>query len=197
MLSTRMLTCLGVAVLAATTLPTVVAEEPATATPPATSIREWRTTPNATPAAAPVVPAKSIREWRTTPSATPVAAPCMNAAATPLAAAAPKPAAGAGASKLPITISITSMMRNGNLVVMLDGAPIFNEKFQKPLWVFSQTTSWDPLQVASGTHRLSAKVYGKKKTYISKDYDLQLSGTKGSALHFVMQGDKLTVKLAS
>jgi hypothetical protein len=197
MLRTRMLARLGTAVLVSTTLQTVVAEEPTAPTPPATSIREWRTTPNATSAATPVVPATSIREWRTTPTATPVATPCPNAAATPLTAAAPKPAVSATGPKLPITISITSMLRNGNLVVLLDGVPVFNEKFQKPIWVLSQTTSWDPLQVASGTHRLSAKVYGKKKTYISKDYDLQLSGTKGSALRFVMQGDKLTVKLAS
>jgi hypothetical protein len=63
--------------------------------------------------------------------------------------------------------------------------------------LFSQTTTWDPLQVVTGEHRLSAKVYGTKKTYFSKLYDLHVSGTKGSALRFVMQGDRLTVVLAS
>ena len=97
----------------------------------------------------------------------------------------------------PITISIKSTMRQGNLVVMLDDVPIFNEKFQKPFLVISQTSTWDPLNVPAGAHRLTAKVHGTKKTYFSKAYDLYVSPTKGSALRFVMQGDKLTVALAS
>jgi len=97
----------------------------------------------------------------------------------------------------PIAISLTSTLRQGNLVVVLDDVPIFNEKFRKPILLISQTTEWEPLQVAAGTHRISAKVLGTKKTYFSKTYDLHLSRTKGAALRFVMQGDKLTVALAS
>jgi hypothetical protein len=89
------------------------------------------------------------------------------------------------------------MLRQGNLVVLLDDVPVFNERFQKPLLIISQTTIWDPVQVAAGTHRLTAKVYGTKKTFFSKSYDLYVSPTKGAALRFVMQGDKLTVALAS
>ena len=80
---------------------------------------------------------------------------------------------------------------------MLDGVPIFTEEFQKPLLLISQTTTWDPIQVASGKHRLSAKVYGTKKTYLSAIYDLNVSRTKESELRFVMKGDKLTVEVAS
>ena len=97
----------------------------------------------------------------------------------------------------PITISIKSTLRQGSLVVMLDDVPVFNEKFQKPLLIISQTSTWDPLQVPAGAHRLTAKVLGTKKTYFSKTYDLYVSPTKGSALRFVMQGGKLTVALAS
>ena len=96
-----------------------------------------------------------------------------------------------------ITISITSSIRQGNLVVLLDNVPIFNEKFQKPALLISQTTKWDPLQVEAGTHRLSAKVYGAKKTYLSAVYDLDVSRTKGSELRFLIKGDKLTVEVAS
>ena len=46
-------------------------------------------------------------------------------------------------------------------------------------------------------HTLSAKVYGTSKTYFSASYDLDVSRTKASELRFVMQGDKLTVELAS
>jgi hypothetical protein len=242
---TRMLARLVIPVLSATALQTLVAGEPVSTTPPATSVREWKTTaspapaastptaptlvgepvsatspaasirewkttasptPAASPAAAPTgktlaagepvsptPPATSIREWKTT--ASPTAGPCLTA--TPLAAAAAKPAASAAEPKTPITITFTSTLREGNLVVVLDDVPIFNEKFHKPVLLISQTTTWDPLQVAAGPHRLSAKVYGPKKTYFSKTYDLQVSRTKGSALRFVMQGDHLTVELAS
>jgi len=63
--------------------------------------------------------------------------------------------------------------------------------------LIAQTTTWDPLQVTAGKHRLSAKVYGTKKTYLSAIYDLDVSRTKRSELRFVMQGDKLTVEVAS
>jgi len=115
----------------------------------------------------------------------------------PTSKSAAKPAVPAAVPKSAITISITSTMRRGNLVVVLDDAPVFNEKFQKPFLVISQTTRWDPLQVPAGKHRLSAKVYGTTKTYLSATYDLDVSSTKGSELRFLMKGDKLTVEVAS
>ena len=204
MLRTRVLARVLVPVLGAMAIQ--AAEEPAAPPPPpAKSIREWRMTPEqaaaASAEAAPAVPAKSIREWRTPQSTAtapcPMAAPIASVSATPATNPPAKPAASAAARKSPITISIKSTMRQGNLVVMLDGVPVFSEKFTKPLLIISQTTTWDPLQVAPGNHRLTAKVLGTKKTYFSKDYDLYVSPTKGSTLRFVMQGDKLTVALAS
>jgi hypothetical protein len=108
-----------------------------------------------------------------------------------------KPAVHAGVPKSPITISITSTMRHGKLVVVLDDVPVFTEEFQKPVLLISQTTKWDPLQVTAGKHTLSAKVYGTKKTSFSATYDLDVSRTKGSELRFLMKGDKLTVAVAS
>jgi hypothetical protein len=213
-----MLARLVVSALGAIVFQTLVAGEPAASTAPAQSIREWMTKPSPTPAAGPATmptaqalvagtpvgttpPAKSIREWMTTPSPTlgpcPTASPIANLSATPAANPPAGPAGSAAAPTSPIKISFTSTLRQGNLVVVLDDVPIFNEKFQKPLLLISQTTTWNPLQVAAGTHRLSATVYGTKKTYFSKTYDLHLSRTKGAALRFVMQGDKLTVALAS
>jgi len=162
-------------------------------TPPATSIRDWKSKPTATPAADATLPAKSIHEWKSKP----IPKPTTDAAATPTADPTATPAVSAAAPKSPVTISITSTLRQGNLVVMLDDVPIFNEKFQKPVLLISQTTTWDPLQVTAGKHRLAAKVYGTKKTYLSATYDLDVSRTKASELRFVMQGDKLTVELAS
>ncbi len=203
MFRTRLLARLVIPVLVATMWQTLVAGEPVGTTPPAKSIREWESKPTATPTAdaAATPPAKSIHEWKTTPIATPaanpVATPAANSAATQAANSAATPAVSAAVLKSPMTISITSALREGNLVVVLDDVPIFNEKFRKPLLLISQTTTWDPLQVAAGKHRLSAKVYGTKKTYFSATYDLDVSRTKGSVLRFVMQGDKLTVELAS
>ncbi|MCM3877498.1 MAG: hypothetical protein NEA02_13920 [Thermoanaerobaculia bacterium] len=101
--------------------------------------------------------------------------------------------------KSPITISITSSIRHGNLVVFLDGKPVFNEEFQKPLLFISLTTTWDPpLQVTAGKHTFAAKVYGKEgKTYLSGTYDLDVSPTKGIELRVRVKGDKLTVEPAS
>jgi hypothetical protein len=218
MFRTRILACLLVVAFGAIAFQTLIAGESAASTPPAQSIREWMTTPSPTPAAGPAAtptaqapgggapvgttpPANSIREWMTTPSPTPspclTASPIANLSATPAANPPAGPAAGAAVPTSPITISFTSTLRQGKLVIELDDVPIFNEKFHKPLLLISQTTTWDPLRVAAGTHRLSAKVYGTKKTYFSKTYDLQLSRTKGAVLRFVMQGDKLTVALAS
>ena len=100
--------------------------------------------------------------------------------------------------KSPITISIKSRMRHGNLVVSLDGVPVFNEEFQKPVYLISQTTTWDPLQVAAGKHRLTAKVHGKNgKTYVSGSYDLDVSRTKGIDLLIRLKGDTLMVEPVS
>ena len=195
MFRTRRLARLVILVLVATTRQTLVAGEPVGATPPANSIREWKSKPAATASAdaAATPQANSIHEWKTAPIATPAA----NLAATPAANPVATPAVSAAVPKSPITISITSTLRQGNLVVVLDDVPIFDEKFQKPVLLISQTTRWDPLQVAAGKHRLSATVYGTKKKYLSATYDLDVSRTKAGELRFVMQGDKLLVELAS
>jgi hypothetical protein len=201
MFKMRRLARLVILVLAATKWQTLAAEEPVGSTRPATSIHEWKSNPTATAAADATSPAKSIHEWNpkpiTAPAANAAVAPTAVPAAVPAAIPPATPAVSAAVPQSPITISFTSTLRQGNLVVMLDDVPIFNEKFQKPVLLISQTTTWDPLQVAAGEHRLSAKVYGTKKTYFSSLYDLHVSGTKGSALRFVMQGDRLTVELAS
>ena len=208
MFRTGMLARLLVSALGAIAFQSLVAGEPTASAPPAQSIREWMTAPSPTPGAsmggAPVgatSPARSIREWMTAPSPTlgpcPTASPIATVSATPAANPPARPTVSAAVPTSPIAISLTSTLRQGNLVVVLDDVPIFNEKFRKPILLISQTTEWEPLQVAAGTHRISAKVLGTKKTYFSKTYDLHLSRTKGAALRFVMQGDKLTVALAS
>jgi hypothetical protein len=171
MIRTEKLARFVMLVLVASTLKAVVAGEPVGTTPPA----------------------KSIREWNPNPTAAPAASPCSMASVGPAA----MPAVRAVVPASPITISITSTLRQGNLVVMLDDVPIFNESFRKPVLLISQTTKWDPVQIPAGPHRLAAKVYGTKKTYFSALYDLNVSRTKGSALRFVMKGDKLTVEVAS
>jgi len=98
---------------------------------------------------------------------------------------------------VPVVTVSSALPAFSDLVVLLDDVPIFKEEFQKPVLVISQTTTWDPLQVTAGKHRLSARVYGMKKTYLSAIYDLNVSRTKGSELRFLMKGDKLTVEVAS
>jgi hypothetical protein len=127
-------------------------------------------------------------------------------AAKPVAKPATKLATNSGARsavrsaapKSPVTFSLTSRLREGNLVVLVDGVPVFNEEFRKPALLISQTTTWNPLPIAAGKHKLTAKVYGAKgKTYISGLYDLEVSRKKGIELRFRMKGDTLTVEPAS
>ncbi len=201
MLTIKVIARLMTPILVATAWQTLVAEEPAPspAPAPATSIREWHSDPKTTPAAGTTAqgPAKSIREWNPTAAAKPAAKPANATAATPVtapaAAPAPTPALSAAVPKSPMTISLTSSLRQGSLVVILDDVPIFKEEFHKSFFLFTQTTKWDPLPVASGKHKLEAAVYGTKKKYFSATYDLDVSRTKASELHFVMQGDKLTI----
>jgi len=194
MFKAGLLARLVIPVLVATTAQTLAAGEPAGSAPPPQSIRAWKSSPAAAPTAGGTAtsPARSIHEWKSNPTAAPTANCLTTPAANPAA-----PDVSAAVPKSPVTISLTSMLREGNLVVVLDDVPIFNEKFQKPVLLITQTTRWDPLQIAAGKHRLAAKVYGTKKTYLSATYDLDLSRTKGAELRFVMSGDKLTVELAS
>ena len=61
--------------------------------------------------------------------------------------------------------------------MLLDDTPVFNEEFKTPALIISQTTTWDPLQVPSGRHKLIAKVYGANgKTYISATFNLDVRG---------------------
>ena len=80
----------------------------------------------------------------------------------------------------------------------LDDVPVFNEEFRKPAMIISQTTKWDPLQVAAGKHKLTAKVHGQKgRTYLSGTYELDVSRTKGIELRIRIKGDTLTVEPVS
>lgn len=111
-------------------------------------------------------------------------------AAKPFVKQTPKPV-----PKSPIKFSITSRIRRGQLVISLDSVPIFNEAFQKPAYLISQTTVWDPVQVSAGKHRLTARVKSANgKTYVSGTYELEVSPTKGIDLRIRMKGDTLTVE---
>ena len=118
MFETKMLARLVIPVLVATTGHPLVAGDSVGATPPAKSIHEWKSTPAAAPANCLVA----------NPAATPTAV-------APAAAAPAKPTSSAAGPKSPVTISIKSTLREGDLVVVLDDVPIFNEKFQKPFLV--------------------------------------------------------------
>jgi hypothetical protein len=98
------------------------------------------------------------------------------------------------APKSPITITLSHTMMKGDLVVLLDDRPIFNESFDKPFYIIQQTTTWDPVLAPSGKHKLTAQVNGKKgKTVVSGIYELELSRTKGIEVHLLQKGGKLSI----
>src|SRR5262249_50426451 len=142
--------------------PTAALATPPTVAPaaPPTAALATPPTPTPTPAALPAAgPAHPTREWRAAPRASPRAVP-PDASPAATASAAANRVLGATTPTAPITISITSTLREGNLVVKLDDVPVFNEKFQKPALLISQTTTWDPVVVVAGQHRLSAEIRG-------------------------------------
>jgi len=109
-----------------------------------------------------------------------------------------KPATKTLAPQSKVSISLSHRIKEGNLIVLLDNRPIFNEVFQKATLAISQTTSWDPISVPAGKHMLTARVNGKNgKTYKSGTYELQLSQKSGIDLIIRMKGDKLVVGPAS
>jgi serine/threonine protein kinase len=120
----------------------------------------------------------------------------------PDAARPPSRAAGvAAASTHPpvplasIAISLTHRLRNGTLVVTLDGAPIFTEEFSKAKLAISQTTTWDAFKAPSGTHKLRARVKEENgKTYLSDSYTVELPRTAETAIRIGFKGDTLTIK---
>jgi serine/threonine-protein kinase len=122
-----------------------------------------------------------------------------HAAAKPAAIASSAPAkAQAPVRQLPaanVTISLAHRMRQGTLVVSLDGVPIFDEKFTKSKLAIFQTTVWDPLHAPAGEHAIIARVTGQDgKTYVSDSYSVAFPSGKGIALRIGLKGDALTVK---
>src|SRR6185295_7297692 len=112
-------------------------------------------------------------------------------AATQAAKKAAKPMPSSLRPKSPITISLRSRMREGSLLVMVDNVPVLNEKFSKPIYALFQTTTWDPLQVPVGKHKLTAKIVSTSgKTINSGTYDLELSRKQGIELMLRMKSGK-------
>ena len=94
-----------------------------------------------------------------------------------------------------VTISLSHHMRQGTLMVSLDGVPIFDERFTKSKLAIFQTTVWDPLHAPAGEHTIIARVTGQDgKTYVSNSYPVAFPSGKGIALRIGLKGDALTVK---
>ena len=165
---------------------------------PATPKAAPATTATAARAASPIrkkqaalqAPAKpAIESPRTPPAA---AKPPLLASVTE-AASSPQPVPMAD-----VTISLGHRLRQGTLVVFLDGVVIFDESFSKSKLAVFQTTRWDPLRAPAGGHKLSAKVNGEDgKIYLSDAYTVEFPRGKAVALRFGFKGDSLTVKQKS
>jgi hypothetical protein len=181
MLRGRVLARLLIPAFGAVAIQTVAAEEPAAPPPPpAKSIHEWRMTPEQAAAASaeatPTAPAKSIREWRTT--AAPAPAPC------PMTAPIANLAARARCSSLVQECRSTDESHHDQPQEHATaGEPRRHARRRPGLQREVPEAAPDhlpdhdmgSLQIKAGTHRLTAKVYGKKKTYFSKSYDLEVS----------------------
>ena len=94
-----------------------------------------------------------------------------------------------------ITISLSHRVRRGTLVVSLDGAPIFTERFSTSGLALFQTTTWDPFKAPAGAHKLRARVNADNgKTYLSDVYPVELPRAKATELRVSFKGDALAIK---
>jgi len=93
------------------------------------------------------------------------------------------------------TISLTHRMREGTLMVSMDGVSIFNERFSKEKLALMQTTTWDPVSVATGRHTLRAQVMGAGGTvYSSEPYAVELLKSQEATLRIKFKGEKLVIQ---
>jgi serine/threonine-protein kinase len=124
--------------------------------------------------------------------AEPAATGTTTAAAPPLPAPVPpKPAVVTTKA----TFSLTHRIRQGTLVVSLDGVAIFREEFSKAKMAISQTTTWDPVKVSAGKHTLKAKVIGADgRTYQSDVYAVQLPRSPAATFRIRFKDGKLVVQ---
>ena len=114
------------------------------------------------------------------------------------AASKPTPAKRPPVPAANVTISLTHRIRNGTLVVSLDGKPILTERFSKAKLAIAQTTTWDTFEAPSGAHTLRAKVLGENgRTYQSKAQTIELPRARGTAIRIGFKGDVLTVRQTS
>jgi len=110
-------------------------------------------------------------------------------------AAKPVTAKPAPVPTVPVTISLTHRMRQGRLVVMLDGAPILAEGFTKAKLAFSQTTTWDAVKAPAGKHKLRAKVTsGEGIVYLSDPVPVEILRNKAMGVRIRLKGDKVTLE---
>ena len=179
----------GRAAATAAVSPAPVTQAPAAKLPaaelPAASPAKTRAVPKSK-TSAPPTPAHQFP----VPSYTPAKPPAIAKRAP---AKVPLPAPAVPASN--VTISLAHHMRQGSLMVSLDGVPIFDEKFTKSGWAIFQTTVWDPLHAPAGQHTIIAHVTGQDgKTYVSSSYPVEFPSGKGVALRIGLKGDALTIK---
>ena len=140
----------------------------------------------ATAAVPAVAPASTPAPASTVPRGS-TAAPAPSPTAAPQPAPAPVPT-----TKL--TISLSHRMRRGTLSLSIDGARIFNEEFVKPRLVILQTTTWDPVNVSAGTHKLRARVRGEDGTvYLSPPQAVEVPRERGLEVRVRFKGDSLVI----
>jgi serine/threonine-protein kinase len=150
----------------------------------------------AKPAEAAVKPAEAVGKPAET-VATPPAKAIVTQPKKPAASATtpPRPRPLPAVPPSGVAVSLSHRIRNGTLVVELDGVPVFNERFTKDKLAISQTTSWDAFRAPSGKHKLKASVMTEDgKTYLSDLHIVDLPGAKNAIVRIGFKGDKLTIK---
>jgi hypothetical protein len=107
------------------------------------------------------------------------------------AATAPKPVVATANA----TISLTHRIREGTLIISMDGVSIFKERFSKEKLALLQTTTWDPFLIAAGRHTLRAQVIAAGgAVYSSDDLPVHLEKSQDAELRIKFKGDRLVIQ---
>ena len=93
-----------------------------------------------------------------------------------------------------LTIRLVHRVRNGTLVLSIDGDTVHDEAFSKSRLALQQTTIWEPIAVSPGRRTLRARVTGGDgKTYLSAPLTVELPKGGGVEVRIRFKGDTLAI----
>lgn len=91
-----------------------------------------------------------------------------------------------------LIVKLRHRINSGTLTLLVDGRPVLTGDFAKKKLVLSKVSEWEPVKIAEGRHKVTAKVVGGKgKQYRSAPLDVTMPAGGALSLIITMQEDRL------